>query len=220
VAKANCFPSGDNAMSAGVGLLSRKLLGRHICRRAEDRMGGRLRFITQLLCQAEVEHLHSRLGDHDVARLQVAMNDALVVRAAKSAGDLEAVLQDLLGRKRALAQTCSECLPLDKLHDEVIGPDIIERADVRMIERGNRMRLAVEAPAELLGGDFDGYWTIETGIDASINVTHSARTNQRVDSVWTEARTQGQTRRSRTRVPVNWRFIADAGPFLVHPAAV
>jgi hypothetical protein len=45
---------------------------------------------------------------------------------------------------RALAAAC-----FDELHDQVIGPDVVERADVGMIQRRDRARLADESLAEL-----------------------------------------------------------------------
>ena len=50
------------------------------------------------LCQAEVEQLHTRLGQHDVARLQVPMHDPLPMRAVERVGDLDPVTQSLVER--------------------------------------------------------------------------------------------------------------------------
>jgi len=50
--------------------------------------------------EPEVENLHhSRGRDHDVGRLQVAMNDVLFVGRFKSIGDLAGVVQGGLERK-------------------------------------------------------------------------------------------------------------------------
>ena len=82
--------------------------GRHVADGAEDRSfdrhrhrADRLRFLGQHvrrgdLGQAEVENLDAaRLGDHDVARLQVAMDDAGGVRRGQRVGNLHGVLQGL-----------------------------------------------------------------------------------------------------------------------------
>jgi hypothetical protein len=46
-----------------------------------------------------------------------------------------------------------ERLPFQVLHDEEIDPvlaaDVVERADVRVVQRGDRARLAIEAFPEL-----------------------------------------------------------------------
>ena len=50
-------------------------------------------------------------------------------------------------RSEALGQR----LALDELHDEVVGADVIERADVWVVERGHGAGLALEPFAERLG---------------------------------------------------------------------
>ena len=55
-----------------------------------------------MLCQAEVEQLHqSAVGEEDVARRDVAMDDALVVRRGQRVGDLRGDVDDLVERQRA-----------------------------------------------------------------------------------------------------------------------
>jgi hypothetical protein len=74
------------------------LFGRHVGSRAHHHTGGReqgrrpLGLIGRVrfhdLGQAEVEHLHSAVWrDHDVRRLQVAMDDAPVVCSRQGAGE-------------------------------------------------------------------------------------------------------------------------------------
>ena len=73
--------------------------------------------------------------------------------AAARVSDLRAVLQHEADRKCAFLQPGGESFALHQLHHEVIGTDIVERADVRMIQCGDGARLALEACAELLSGD-------------------------------------------------------------------
>ena len=154
-----------------VGLLPLELLGRHVLERAEDRpfaasaawpasaVVGRGRGTTPQcraprLREPEVEQLRARLRQHHVAGLEVAMDDPLLVRARRA-------------RRRSARRTCStwssgsapfcepvgERLALEQLHHEevasVLVADVEERADVRMVERRDRLRLALEALAEL-----------------------------------------------------------------------
>ncbi len=62
---------------------------------------------------------------------------------------LNPVSGHLLGRKRASGELLGQGLSFQKLHDEVIHPvlmpDVIERADVRMRQGGDRLRLPFEA---------------------------------------------------------------------------
>ena len=56
------------------------------------------------LRQPEVEQLGAGLGEHDVAGLEVAVDDAVPVRAVERVGDLHAVPQHLLDGQRAAAR--------------------------------------------------------------------------------------------------------------------
>ena len=82
---------------------SLRLFGRHVGRRAEDEallrdtdaQCGRLRqirrrvFFVESLREAEVEHLHlAGWRDLDIGGLQVAVNDAFLVRCFERFGDL------------------------------------------------------------------------------------------------------------------------------------
>ena len=84
------------------------------------------------------------LGHQDVGRLQIAVDDAFAVRGIQRIGNLDGVLQRLIERQRPF-----ERLALDVLHHQVVRADVVELADVGMIQRGDRARLALEAFAEL-----------------------------------------------------------------------
>src|SRR5712691_11376606 len=129
-------------VGARIRFLSRELLGSHVLEGAEQ-----CPFLSQwLLCsgslccatdnrrlrQPEVEQLRARLGDHDVARLQIAMDDPFAMRFAEGFSDLHAVFENLAQRKRTLGEAIDERFAIEKLHDDVVLADVIERADVRM----------------------------------------------------------------------------------------
>ena len=91
---------------------ARELLGRHVRRRTHHdallrvairgprRVGWAAG--SQLLGQTEVEHLHPAVGGHhDVGRLQVAVDDALVVGGRQGVGHGRGNLQDALERQPA-----------------------------------------------------------------------------------------------------------------------
>ena len=72
--------------------------------------------------QAEVEHLDGAVGaDLDVARLEIAMDDALLVRGVERVGDLPRDAERLVERSAALPDPLGQRRPLDQLHDEVVG---------------------------------------------------------------------------------------------------
>ena len=96
------------------------------------------------LRQPEIEHLHARSRHQDVRGLQVAMHDAMLVGSGHGLGDL-----DRLVHRLAPGHGRREWLALDVLHDQVgrvaIVADVVEGADVRVVERGDRACLALEA---------------------------------------------------------------------------
>jgi hypothetical protein len=79
------------------------------------------------------------------------MNNALAVGFIQRVGELDGIFQDVFERQRSLFETLGEGMPL--LHDEVIHsvmlPDVMQRADVRMIERRDCLRFALESFAKL-----------------------------------------------------------------------
>src|SRR5260221_109651 len=68
-------------------------------------------------------------------------------------GDLDAIADHVIDRKRAANDSIGERLAVDVLHDQEVdlrlAADVVERANVRMVERGDRFRFALETEAEL-----------------------------------------------------------------------
>ena len=102
---------------------------------------GRERVAARRLRQAEVEHLHDAVGrDLDVGRLQIAMDDALLVRRFERVGDLPRDGQRLADRRCGpVAMPIGERVAVDELEDQrgraVHVLEAVDRADVRMIQR-------------------------------------------------------------------------------------
>ncbi len=80
----------------------------------------------------------------------------------------------------------------DKLHNQVVRTHVVQSADVWMIQRGHRPRLALEPFAEPLGGDFDGDIAMEPGVRGAVDFPHPACANESEDFVGSELRTGGQ----------------------------
>ncbi len=97
-----------------------------------------------------------RRNDEEVRGLQVAVDDAALVRVADGAADrleeAQPIVQLLVRRVRAahvLAHVIPERLSGDQLHREevlaVVGPPgLVERGDVGMDQPGQRLGLAAE----------------------------------------------------------------------------
>ena len=79
-----------------------------------------------------------------------------------------------------------------------VVPDVVERADVRMIERGDALRFALEARPELgIGREggrqhLDGDGALEAGVAGLVDLAHAAGADGADDLVRSEARAGGQ----------------------------
>ena len=86
--------------------------------------------------------------NEEVLGLQVPVDDALLVRGGEAPGDLERVVHGLLLRNRAGVELAAQRLAFQKLHDgvgdAVLVAEVVDRQDVRMGERRDRLRLALE----------------------------------------------------------------------------
>ena len=119
-----------------------------------DRVGRDVRAVRLVrrgqLGQAEVEHLDGAIGrDRDVGRLEIAMDDALLVRRGEGLGNLPRQGHGLVQRQRPAGDAVGQRLALDEFEDQRMRLaavlEAIDRADVRMVERGQHLRFAAEA---------------------------------------------------------------------------
>ena len=113
-------------------------------RSATNRADGSMR-----LRQAEVQHLHDAVGAHlDVRGLQIAMDDALLVRGFERLGDLLRDLKRLVDRDRAARNALRQIVALDEFHHERRDAralfEAVDGGDVRMIQRGEDFGFAME----------------------------------------------------------------------------
>ena len=102
------------------------------------------------LGQSEVENLdHSRIVDHHVGRLQVAVNDACRMGARQRIGNLQRILRGHIGRQTAARDRLVEGLPSDVLHHHVVHAvlrtDVVNDANVGVLQAGDRLGLLHKA---------------------------------------------------------------------------
>jgi len=107
------------------------------------------------------------------------MNDALFVRSLERRHNLPCQAQRFLewkarGRTRALGEHLGKRLAFDQFHHQIVRSDVVQRADVGMIQRRDRACFALEALAETLVGELDGDVPSEPGIAGSIHDAHAA----------------------------------------------
>lgn len=88
-----------------------------------------------------------------LAGLRSRWIDAVPMGRVERGGDFDGVLERLIDGKRAFRQSIGERVALEVRHDEEVGAlvlaDVIERADVRVIEGADRLGFAFEAFAAI-----------------------------------------------------------------------
>ena len=109
--------------------------------------------------EAEVEDLHAPPSvHHDVAGLDVAVDDPARMRGRERVGDLQDDVHGLGDLRRALLEKRRQRAPRDVLHrDEALPPplalhrvDVVDDGDVRVVELRGESRLAQEAALLIL----------------------------------------------------------------------
>jgi len=117
------------------------------------------------------------------------MNDSGAVGLLESVGHLNAVLDELLDRKRSMREALRERLSLAMLHDQVIGTNVIQPADVRMIERRDGPGLVLKTQIEPCvvrefgGKDLDGNGASKPCVTRGVNLSHSPSAEWRDDLI-------------------------------------
>ena len=150
--------------------------------------------------QSEVEDLQrSSLAQKNVVRLQVAVDDPLVVSSRESVRELQRILHGLAHRQGAQSEPRAQRLALEQLRDHVeraVGlAEIVNRQDVRMGQRRDRLGLALEAreglraPGELPGEDLDRNLPVQARVPGPVHLAHPASAERCLDLVGTESRT-------------------------------
>ncbi len=89
------------------------------------------------------------LGNKQVRRLKVAVNDTRGVRYVERVRHLGGEIEQLLDRERLALDAVFERRPFQVLHDNEVEPllfaDIVDGADVGMVQRGCGTRLPLKA---------------------------------------------------------------------------
>jgi len=193
--------------------LAPRLLGAHVGSRSQDdsrlrrapghrrrlRLGTRRVRSAEHLRESEIEHLDLSLGrDLHVSGLEIAVDDAFVVSGFESLGHLSEEGQRLIEGNRPSRDSFGQSLAFDELHDEKVRArgllESMEGRDVRMVQRREKARLALESGktlgvvGEVLRQDLDGDVAAELRIARPVDDSHSSRTELLEDLVMGESR--------------------------------
>ena len=125
------------------------------------------------------------------------MHHPVGMRVRKRVRDLAAEAQDLLGRQGSAGQPRAQGLALDQLHGDVDVPvgfaDLVDRADVRMIELRRQPRLAQQPRARRGIGerrgrqDLERDVAVEPRVTGPVHLAHATRTDKAYDLERTDA---------------------------------
>ena len=157
-------------------------------------MSASVGFVRQGFGQAEVQHLHGAVGGHlDVGGLQIAVDDALVVRVLERVGHLPRDGQRFVERNRPAADALRQRRAFDQFHHQRADWagffQAVDGRDVRMIERRQELGFALEAghalgiAGEGLGQDLQRDVAIEASVAGAVDFAHAAGAEERDDLV-------------------------------------
>ena len=146
------------------------------------------------LRQAEVENLGmTALGDKDIRRFDVAVDDAFRVRSVERVGNLNRQSEQNLRLHGSPGDAMLQRQAVQKLHDDermaVLLPDLVDRADIGMVQRRGRLRLPLEAGqglgvfGDVIGQELQGDKAVEGYVLGLVDHTHPAATQLLDDAV-------------------------------------
>ena len=145
--------------------------------------------------QSEIHDDHfAALVDHDVLRLEVAMDHAAVVRRRQPGAELARRLEGLVGGQPADAQQQRrEVFAIHVLHGDERHAfdfaDVVNAADVGVGDQARHAHFAVESLQQaliarrLFGQELQGYGLSERQVGGAIDLAHSAAAEQSDDAV-------------------------------------
>ena len=124
------------------------------------------------------------LGHEEVRRLDVAMNNSPGVRGVKGIGDLHRQRKQELDFKRPHADLVLERRAFQIFHGDkgfsILLADIVNRADVWMVQGGSSLRFALETAQreritrDFIGKKFESNEAVQPSIFGLINHPHAA----------------------------------------------
>jgi hypothetical protein len=130
------------------------------------------------------------------------MDDALLVRGFDGVGDLSGDGDGVIDGNRSGGDPLRQVRAIDELHDQGLDRrtvlETVNLRDVRMIERGQRLRFAREAGESIvIGGervrqDLQGDVAIELRVASAIHLAHATGADGRDDLVRAESGSWGE----------------------------
>ena len=212
------------------------LLGRHVAHRSHHgsglRVAGDGRPARRLarshrldsLRQAEIENLDVVVLRHEhVLGLQIAVEDPPFVGGGEALRNLKGVVDRLVLGNRSGVELAAQSLSFQKLHDGVgdaaVVAEVVDREDVRMRKRRDRLRLSLE-PGERLrvagdrgGQNLDRDVAVELRVPSPVDLAHPARAERGQNLVGPESSARGEGHRLAEITPRLLAYFAPAISF-------
>ena len=135
--------------------------------------------------EAEVENFCcAALGDENVGGLNVAVDYAGAMSGVERVGDFDADFEKAIEFERAAGDDVLECRAVEKFHGDegaaVIFTDVVDGADIRVIERGGGAGFTLEPierlgiVSEIVGKKFESDEAAEASVFSFVDDAHSA----------------------------------------------
>jgi hypothetical protein len=177
-----------------IGRLPLCLLGRHIGRGPEHYALaglGHVDFAVQHLGETEVEKFgRTAACDQNVRGLEIPMQDSPAMGLLERVSDRQD-RANRLGDTQRTAQRSS----VDVLEHEIVGTDVVDLADVRMVQRRDRPRFLLE-PIEVADQPLDRDGPPQSRVACPPHLAHTARADTRFEQIRATLI---------ARCPVHWR---------------
>ena len=135
----------------------------------------------------------SALGDKDVRGFDVAVDDAFRVGGVERVGNLDRQPEQNIGFDRSAGDAMLQRHPVEKFHDQkgmaICLPDLMDGADIGMVQRRGRLRLPLEAGqglsvfGDVNGQKLQGYKSVEGCVLGLVDNPHAAATQLLDDAV-------------------------------------
>ena len=181
------------------GRASESELGAHVARCSGDGCGWQLRADLGVARDAEVAHLDAPVGgEQHVGGLDVAMDDALRVRAAEREAQALGDATRLGGGERAGREALGEAFAIDKLGDVIRAlascADVEDLKHAGVVDAREQPGLALETfdPGRVLGPPWldhlDRDWASESAVDRPIDASEGTLAEHLVELI---ARVEG-----------------------------
>src|SRR5271157_3649167 len=146
------------------------------------------------LCQTEVENLGvSALGHENIGGLDVAMDDARLMRGVQRLGDVNSQRQQQFRFQRTAADAMPQRHSIEEFHRNerpaALLVNVVDGADVGMVQRRGGASFAPEAlqrlpvVSQIVGKELEGDEAAKTGVLGLIHHTHPAATELLDDAV-------------------------------------